>query len=136
MQPLQAKPSYLPTFNQLTTGGVLAYDVDAYIYDTPSTLKPPFYAPYNMPCRPNAPIAGVSPQVRNSPTAPRVQKTDKFLNTAGKAALGTTAAVTTGAVLKKKFPDSVLTKALQRAGDYLKTLPSKIAAFFKSAPKP
>ena len=116
--PLQ--PNHLPSFSYLARGGVLPYDIDTYIYGTPCVNPYPMQQPVVAPKAP----------------ALKPQSKDTFMDAAGKTALVGAAAVTTGAVLKKKLPDHAVTKALQKAGDFLKTIPSKIVALFKKAPKP
>jgi|GEM_PF-5859225 len=132
MDPLQTKPAYLPSFNDLALGGILPYDVDAYLYGTRPTLRADLRKRFDY----YAPQGYQTPQTPQTPVTPRKKtgKADKIFNIAGIAALGTTAAIVTGAILKKKLPTAKVTKAFQAVGDYLKAIPSRIGGLFKKTP--
>lgn len=135
MYPLQAQTPYIPDcLDSLSLNGILPYDAKAYIYDTPSNLNLPFRTPYD-----NYTPQGVPPYgMPQEPLAPQTKtnKADNLLNKLGKAALVTAGAILTGAILKKKLPNSSVTKAIKQVGNFIGTIPAKIQKLFKSAPKP
>ena len=138
MYSVQNQPSYLPTFDDLALNGILHYDPTAYIYGSQSNLKLPYRTPYDSFAPQGAAPYGApqgAPQGPYAPVSPQVKtkKTDNLLNKAGTVALAAAGAILTGAFLKKKFPTAKITGVFEQAGNYLKSLPSKVMGLFKKA---